>query len=209
MKWKLLLITFGFFNAWAQHDCDLRLKKDSIEVYTCKVDNSKFRSVKTLFELNSSLSHLTGIVLNLDTYKDWQYKTHSVSLLKKVSEKEIIYHTEVEAPSLTSNRDFVIRLTVNQNPKTHEVHIEAISLPDYIPPVKNVVRVPYSKAYWKIKPLKPDKVAVEYYIEIDLGGTVPPWMVNLMAHQAPYETFKSLRQVAGKYKGSKAPFIKD
>ena len=209
MKSFLPLIIIGFFNATAQTDCDLKLNKDSIKVYTCKVPDSKFRSVKTIFELNSTLSHLTGIIMNLDSYKDWQYKTVSTTLLKTVNEREIIYHTEVEAPSLTSNRDFVIRLTVDQNPKTRELYIEAVSIPDYVPPVEDVVRVPFSKAYWKIRPVSARKLSVEYYIEIDLGGAVPPWMVNLVAHQAPYETFKNLRRVVGKYKDSKASFVKD
>ena len=147
--------------------------------------------------------------MNLDSYKDWQYKTISTTLLKKVNEREIIYHTEVEAPSLTSNRDFVIRLTINQNLRTKELYIEAVSIPDYIPPVDKVIRVPFSKAYWKVKPVSAHKLAIEYYIEIDLGGAVPPWMVNLVAHQAPHETFKNLRKVIPKYKSSKASFVKD
>ena len=209
MKYILPLVILGYFDGTAQRDCDLKLNKDSIKVYTCKVADSKFRSVKTVFELNGTLSHLAGVIMNLDSYKDWQYKTISATLQKKVNEREIIYYTEVESPSLTSNRDFVIRLTVDQNPKTRELYIEAVSIPNYIPPVKDVIRVPFSKAYWKVRPLSAHKLSVEYYIEIDLGGAVPPWMVNLVAHQAPYETFKNLRHVIGKYKGSKASFVKD
>ena len=209
MRLASILILLLAFQSQAQTDCDLKLEKDSIKVYTCTIANSKFKSVKTIFELNTRLSQLAAIVMDVNSYKEWQYKMKSVTLLKKVSEREIIYHTEVEAPSLTSNRDFVIRLTLNQDPITRELLIEAVSIPDYIPLLKNVERVPFSKALWKVKPLSVNKLSVEYYIEIDLGGFVPPWAVNLVAHQAPYETFKDLRQVVGKYKGSRASFVKD
>ena len=211
MRWIsiLLAMVVVVLGAKAQTDCNLKLEKDSIKVYTCKVANSKFRSVKTTFEINSQLSQLAAIVMDIDSYKSWQYKTVSTKILKKVSDHEIFYHTEVEAPTLTSNRDFVIRLTIQQNPITREMIIEAVSMPDYLPKVKDVIRVPFSSARWTVKPLSAKKLSVEYYIEIDLGGLVPPWAVNLVAHQAPYETFKDLRKKIGTYKGRNVPFIRD
>ena len=105
MRLASILFLLLAFQSQAQTDCDLKLDKDSIKVYTCTVPNSKFKSVKTIFELNTRLSQLAAIVMDVNSYKEWQYKMKSVTLLKKVSEREIIYHTEVEAPSLTSNRD--------------------------------------------------------------------------------------------------------
>lgn len=207
---KLICIPI-LFSAWtcaAQKDCALKLEKDSIKVFACIQENSKFKSVRTTFELQSGLSQLAAIAMDVDYLKEWQYKTVSARVLKKISEREVIYHTEVAAPIFTSNRDFVIRLTVDQNRQTREMIIDAVSIPDYIPPVKGVVRVPFSRARWTVKPLSSSKLSVEYYIEIDLGGAVPAWLVNLVAPQAPYETFKALRSKIGKYKG-RVSFVKD
>ena len=209
---RLLLILFvaTFHCANAQlNDCTLKLNKDSIKVYTCAVANSKFRAVKTVFNVNSSLSQLAAMVLDIDKYKGWQYKTKSAKVLKKVNEKEIIYYTEVEAPILTSNRDFIIRLTIDQNPQTRVMIIDAVCIPDYLPPVEGVVRVPFSSAKWIVRPLTHTKVSVEYYIEIDLGGAVPPWLVNMVAPKAPYETFNALRSGIKDFKGKKVSFVKD
>lgn len=60
-----------------------------------------------------------------------------------------------------------------------------------------------------MKPLAASRLQVEYYIEINLGGAVPPWLVNLVAPQAPYQTFKDLREKIGGYKNSVVTFIKD
>lgn len=208
MKFIYILILFSTWECAAQTDCSLKLEKDSIKVFACIQENSKLKSIRATFELQSSLSQLAAIAFDVDYLKEWQYKTVSAKVLKKVSERETIYHTEVAAPIFTSNRDFVIRLTVDQNPQTHEMVIEAISVPNYIPSVKGVVRVPFSRARWTVRPLSSSKLSVEYFIEIDLGGAVPAWIVNLVAPQAPYETFKALRSKIGKYKG-RASFIKD
>ncbi len=128
---------------------------------------------------------------------DWQDQTVSAKLLKKVSETEIIYHTEVKAP-VVSNRDFVIRL-IYQQVSTYEMKVTLTSIPDYIPKQKNVVRVPMSKAIWIVKEEKPGRLFVQYSLEIDLGGTLPVWVINSLSHKAPYETFKSMKEKIGKY----------
>ena len=50
---------------------------------------------------------------------------------------------------------------------------------------------------------------VEYTIDIDLGGAVPPWLVNLVAHQAPYERFKALKENIEKHRGRSVSFINE
>src|SRR5580765_3997927 len=161
MKFACILILFAAWNCVAQKDCQLKLNKDSIKVFTCIQENSKFKSVRTTFELHSSLPQLAAMVLDIDRLGDWQYKTLSAKLLKKVSERELIYYTEVAAPIFTSNRDFVIQLTVNQDPQTRVLSIDLISIPNYIPPKHGVVRVPFSKARWTVKAISASRLSVE------------------------------------------------
>lgn len=204
----LLLLVISRLSP-AQPGCTLELDKDSIAVYTCPRPDSRYKTIKSVFEIKATRSQLAAALLDVDGYTAWQYKTASVRVLQRVSDRELVYHTEVEAPALTSNRDFVIRLTVDPDPMTKGMIIEAVSIPDYIPAVENVIRVPYSRARWTVTPAGPGRLAVEYVIDIDLGGSVPPWVVNLFAAKAPYETFKSLRAVIGDYRGKQVTFLGD
>jgi hypothetical protein len=183
----------------AQTDCVLKLNKDSIQVYSCPTQNSKYKTIKVDFALNASYAQLVAMLMDIDHLGEWQYRTTSARLLKKINDHEIIYHTEVNAPVI-DNRDFVIHLKIGENEINHQRTITAISLPDYIPKVKNVVRVPMSKAIWKIREEKKGRLSVEYVIEIDFGGVIPAWVVNSLSHKAPYETFKSMREGIGKYR---------
>lgn len=207
MRSLLLLLLLPFALA-AQSNCDLKLDKDSIQVYTCPRADSRYKTIKTNFKIKSTLPQLAAAVLDIDQYASWQYRTISVKVLEKISDRELVYHTEVGAPVLTSNRDFVIRLTVDPDPMSKGMIVEAVSLPDYIPHVKDVIRVPFSRAKWVVTPAGNGELAVEYIIDIDLGGAVPPWIVNLFAEKAPYETFKALRGVIGRYRGKQVPFLK-
>ncbi|CAN5287470.1 START domain-containing protein [soil metagenome] len=196
------------FSVFSQ-DCDLKVNKNGIKVYTCELNNSKFKAIKSTFQLNCTLSELAAALLDVENCGKWQYKTLKANILKAVNEKKIIYYTEVEAPVLTSNRDFVIQLNIEQNPRTKEMKVDLVSLPEYIPVKDGIIRVPYSKAVWNVIPLSTNILQVEYYIELDLGGDVPPWMVNMVAPKAPYETFKDLKAVIGNYKGKTVSFIKN
>lgn len=201
VRFTCLLAFLATMDCVAQENCELRLNKDSIKVYTCIRENSKFKAVRSTFELNSSLPQLAAMVMDIDHLGDWQYKTVSAKVLKKVSDHELIYYTEVAAPIFTSNRDFVIHLSLNQDPRTRVLTIDLVSIADYIPPKEGIVRVPFSKARLTVKPLSASRLSAEYFIEIDLGGAVPAWLVNIVAPQAPYETFKALRAQVREYKG--------
>lgn len=193
--------------AFGQDDCDLKLDKDSIKVYTCPRTDSRYKTVKAQFTVHADLGELATAILDIEQYGRWQYKTQSVKLLKQVSEREVVYYTRVEAPVLTQDRDFIIRLTVDPDRMTKGLIVEAVSLPEYLPQVEDVVRVPYSRARWNIIPTDKRKLSVEYTIDIDLGGSVPAWAVNLVAPKAPYETFNALRDIISDYKGKKVGFI--
>jgi hypothetical protein len=202
-----LFLQLSVLTGFSQVDCNLELDKDSIKVYTCARPDSRYKTVRSSFTVNSSLSELAYALLDIDAYGKWQYKTLSAKILKKVSDREIVYYTEVEAPVLTNNRDFVIRLTIDPDPMTKGMIVEAVSIPEYLPQVDDVIRVPYSRARWNIVPAGNGKLTVDYSIDIDLGGSVPPWIVNMVAPKAPYETFKALRETIDSYKGKKVTFL--
>ncbi|MFM9837635.1 MAG: START domain-containing protein [Cyclobacteriaceae bacterium] len=199
MKYFTAAFILLSFTIVAQTDCKLKLEKDSIRVYTCGNESSKYKTIKVNFNLTANRAQLIAMLLDIDQLGDWQYRTVSAQLLKKISDREIIYHTEVDGPVI-DNRDFVINLKIDEAPASKEWTITATSMPDYIPKKEKVVRIPMSRAVWKIKEEKRGQLAVEYIIQIDFGGVIPAWVVNSLAHKAPYETFKSMRELIGRYK---------
>lgn len=198
MKFFLFTLLIISFSLNAQKNCELKLDKDSIQVYSCDPENSKYKTIKAKFRLKATQRQLKMMLLDIDHLADWQDQTVSAQLLKKVNANEIIYHTEVHAP-VVDNRDFVIRLLIQQI-NSKEIKLTLTSIPDYIPRKKNVVRVPMSKAVWQVREEKPGILSVIYTLEIDLGGTLPVWLINSLSHKAPHDTFKSMREKIGKYR---------
>lgn len=213
-KWLFLTGCISFFISFyadAQTDWELKMDKEGIQVFMKKMDNSPLKAVKTVCVINTSLTPLINVLLDINSSADWVYATKKISLLKQVSLSELIYYSELDIPWPVTNRDFIVMLAVTQDPKTKVVSVVGYNKPDYLPAYKNIVRIQHSYSKWLITPLQNGQVKIEYILEVNPGGAVPAWLINLFAGKGPFETFKKLREQVKKpvYRYTVLPFIKD
>ncbi|MEK6780756.1 MAG: START domain-containing protein [Bacteroidota bacterium] len=155
--------------------------------------NSKIKSLKTVLEVHATTQQIIDIVLNVKDYNNWQYHTINAHIVERKSESELIYYTEIVSPWPASNRDLVVHLKVNHDKAKKQIIITAHSIPDFIPEKEGIVRVPMSKSRWIVKPVNESTLSVEFTMLVDPGGSVPTWLINLVAAQAPYESFRNFK----------------
>ena len=190
----IVLLTFlSLAFTTPQKDCELRKSAEGIEVYTCKVEDSKIKSIESNFTLSASLSELSEALVDLNNFPKWQYKIRNTEMLKWISKDEFIYRAELETPWPVSNRDLILHVKLSPGPNPDEYHFSAIGRPDFIPPRSGFVRVPLSEAHWYIKVLGEKNLKIKHTILIDPGGYIPTWLMNLSMAEGPFETFKNLR----------------
>jgi hypothetical protein len=184
-----LLIT----PAFSQSDCALRKDKDGVRVYTCLVEHNKFKSIKASFDVQATPTQLIDIVFNPNDYNSWQYHTINAHVLQRKSETELIYYTEIVSPWPASNRDLIVHLRIEHDKATRNIKVYANSIPEYIPRKDGIVRVPMSKSQWTVKPINESTLHVEFTMLVDPGGSVPAWLINMVAAEAPYESFRNFK----------------
>jgi hypothetical protein len=216
MNMKYLLLTGGllFFasvHCFSQNDWALKLDKEGIRVFTKNLENSPFKAVRTVCTIDAPLTRVMAVLLDIPGSVNWLYATKSCSVLKQISPSDIIYYSEIEVPWPVNNRDFVVRIKVSQDERTKAVTILGENKPTFLPENKNVVRIQKSFAKWVIVPLSKNQVKVEYILQVDPGGSVPAWLINMFATKGPYESFKNLREQVKKpaYTYATLPFLKD
>lgn len=178
--------------ASAQISCELRKDKDNIKIFSCKTKESAFNAIKAEFEVNATLRKYISVALDVDHYKDWHYKEVNQKIIKRVSDTEFIYYSQVTAPFPVSNRDLILHLKLEQDSITKVLTVSITSMAHYLPLVENCVRVPQSISKMTITPLEESKLRINYLIQVDPGGQIPAWVANTFSTQAPYETFKKL-----------------
>lgn len=197
--------------AAAQKTWKLISEKDGIYVYTQNLEDSKFKAVRAVCTVDCGVAKLAYVLMDVSNTRDWVYATKVCTLLKKMSPTDIYYYSEVELPWPVSNRDFIIRITLTQDQKTKVARIVAENHPQYVPEKKNVIRIPKSAGNWILTPLGDGRTKVEYVIHVDPGGSVPAWLVNMLADVGPYSSFTKLKKevLKEKYNGAKLDGITD
>lgn len=204
-----LLLVLGLNSAFAQNDWKLSTEKDGIKVYTSMVPDSKIKAIKVECDLNATSSQLVALVMDVTTAPNWVYHVKSAKLVKQVSPAELYYYSEVSLPWPAQNRDFVAHLIVSQDPGTKVVTIDGPAVPGFVPIKKGIVRIDNSIGKWVISPAGADQIHVEYSIHVDPGGSLPSWLVNIFATDAPMQIFKSLKTQLQKpvYKNTALAFV--
>jgi hypothetical protein len=195
----LVIIFFSLaFNVAAQDNWDLSKNKNGIKVYTRKTDSSDFKSVKVVAVMTGTCDKLSGILLGVDRNIKWVYHTKTLRLIKRFSSNELIYYAETSLPWPMRNRDQAIRINLYPDSINHSLKIITTGEPKAIPETKGIVRVAYFLGIWQVKEISDGKISIEYYLNVDPGGSIPAWISNMFVAKGPYETFVNLSELLKK-----------
>ena len=205
----LLLFQSGLFPCLGQNNWELKKEKDSIRVFNRPNQHSKFNDLRVETILPTNLSGLIAVILDINNYPNWSFNTKTAYVLRQVSPSEIYFYSEINSPWPASNRDLAVHLRITQEPVSKVLHISSDEIPNFIPPKKNIVRVPLSTETWTVTPLNKTSIRIVYELQIDPGASAPAWLVNSFSTKGPYETFKNLREQIKlpKYSNASFPFI--
>lgn len=214
MTCKIFLLSFicllGYSSVKSQEDWNELKDKNGIKVFARKTQNSKFHELKIECEFEGRISQLAATLLDVDNHPRWAYNTVSTRILK-ASATDIIFYTELELPWPFENRDVVAHMTLTQNFENKVMTVISQNVDDYIPVEKSIVRVKYSKVTWTVTPLNNARFKVEYRLQMDPGGSIPAWLLNLFISKGPFESFTKLKEEIQlpEYREAKFTFLQD
>lgn len=201
----IFLLT-GFSEKTPTNDWELKKFECGISIYTRTTENSKFKELKAVFQIKTSLSSVLALLNDYETFPQWVYRCEKSIALKKDSDKHLIRYQTVLAPWPVDNRDMVLDVNSYQDSNTKIVYQKVASIPDYFPQSKDHVRIREFNALWSIKPLKNGIVEVDYELLLNPGGNIPAWIVNLAIIDGPFETSVKMKEWIMKEKYQKTSY---
>ena len=190
-----LLLLFCCLNGFSQqNDCILKKQSDDIQVYTCKSENDKFKSLKAEFAIkNTTLDELVAFIKNVKNFPTWQYNLISAEMLLQETENRMIIRSEIHAPWPVDNRELIVEYSLEKDATSGQLHVIIKTVAYDYPLEKGVVRVPFSYAEWLVVK-DGTALKVRYTLRIDPGGNVPAWLVNMAMAEGPYQSFINLKE---------------
>ncbi len=207
----ILFTLFGFKKDKQEGVWELKKMESGIAVYTRLAENSKFKELKSVFQVKTSLSSFVALLTDFESYPQWVYRCGKSKTIKKISAQEFMHYQTVMAPWPVDNRDVVIQIKLAQDPITKVVTQKASAIADSLPALDSHVRIKTFNAQWTLTPNKNGILDVEYHLMVDPGGNIPAWLVNLAVIDGPFDTELKMKEwlFKEKYQKSKISFIKE
>jgi hypothetical protein len=189
----LQLLNFSRETSVAQNGWVLKKDKEGIQISTRQSDRSKFNDIKVEMDLPGNIFELSSILLDVNQYSQWSYSTKKSLLVKKVAPNRIIYYSEFVTPWPATNRDLYAEMEITIDSALKILKVVSVGNKNYQPTSSDLVRIPYSRGDWDITTVTNKIIHLKYVLELDPGGSVPAWILNLFSTKAPFETFKNLQ----------------
>lgn len=190
----VFILSMGLVPLYAQDNCNLKKDNEGVKVYLCENNDRAFKTIIVELEVPATLSQYAAKVLDVENYFQWQDRVKDQKIVKQVSDTELYYYSEVDVPWPATDRDYIFHLSMQQDPETKVINMTLIEMPDFLPRKEGFVRVPYANSLLTLTPISPNQVKVRYVLDVDPGGEVPAWLVNIFAANTPWNTYINFRK---------------
>ncbi|MDF3863271.1 START domain-containing protein [Pseudomonas denitrificans (nom. rej.)] len=172
----------------------LAKNQDGVQVYLSEVPGSRYKSFRGVALVKADVATLGHLQENLRVSCAWLYSCAQMRLLK-YSDEAIWVYLDTKLPWPAAPRDLVLKVRTEETPDGGMIrHLQAA--PDYLPPVKDRIRVPSVSGTWQMVPKGPKLTEVTYEMRGEPGGSVPSWLANQFVVDAPFESLRMLKVVA-------------
>jgi ribosome-associated toxin RatA of RatAB toxin-antitoxin module len=202
IKLAAILITSIIFNTDLIINTDeknlewqLSKSENQICIYTRQVDYSDYKEFKGEMIVNSNPDFIVSFLQNINAFKEWLPDCLESKKLIQINDTDQINYILTDVPWPFEDRDIVYKFAIiNVSQEQNTITILIDNLPKYIPMNESIVRIPKSKGFWTITPIKENLTKVEYQMHVEPGGFVPAWLANLKLVDTPFSFLYNLRE---------------
>lgn len=194
LRTLLLLLVFES-PLLAQNEWTVLKVKDGIKLSSRHSPTSQFNDIRVEMDLPGNINQLEAILVDVGKYKEWSYATKVSRLVKSLGPGKFIYYTEIEVPWPATNRFFYANFELKKKLPERSLHVTAENIPNYEPIPKDLVQVPLTRGVWNITTVTNKTIHVDYILEMNPGGSLPVWVLNLFSTRGPMESFENIKKM--------------
>lgn len=167
---------------------------EGFEIATREEAGRDLPSLRGRGTLKGDALHLLAIVLDAGRATEWAEGASRVKALRQKGVlAEIVYaYSELTWP--VSDRDVITKGVLKVLKPGDAFKLTMTAVPDFRPKKKGVIRIKFSDSHFVIKRKGPDRVWVEYVVNVDPGGSLPKWLVRWAAKKIPGDTLRKLQE---------------
>lgn len=166
---------------------------DGINAYVTAANQGSIQATKTEMSVDANAKKVVAVIMDMNNYKAWLPYCKESYTLQQVSDTVCYGYQRISAPVVT-DRDVAIRCTATKVGKD-EYEISITAVPNFVKAKSNAVRIQHLLTHYTIKGDGKGHAYITQTNEVDIGGSVPNFLINWSNKSQPYETFQRLRKV--------------
>lgn len=179
-------------EAWTPMATDTA--REGVRTWVRRTDDSPVKAFRGETEVHEPVPNVLALMADIPHLETWVYQIESAQRPAGFSPD----HTYARFHGIwpASDRDVLMRSTVSQQ-ADGSVVVASRQVAGY-PAQSGFVRIPFLRNTFRLVPLPEGWTRIEFETQVDPGGLVPAWLVNLFSTKAPVVTLQGMRaQLAG------------
>jgi len=158
--------------------------------------------------VDANLHEVLAVLDDTGRFTEWMPSCAKARVIKKISEFDRIEYNRTAAPWPVSDRDVVVRSTLEGSAEKQEVwaRFQSVTAPGQ-GPIAGVVRMPRLRGFYHLQAIDEGHTRVTYQVDADPGGMLPDWLVKRTSRRLPIDTILGLRKQIKKTKGKYEAFL--
>ena len=167
--------------------------KKGIKIFTKKSKWGKLRDCRATMTVAVNPEQMLKVLTDFDNYKTWMPRCRKSSVVARLSDSEFIVHMVFNGTWPVKDRDCVVRIKCDRDPKSGVITITETSEPKYMKEDADIVRIQQLVSTWKLIPQNGGTVVINEYSS-NPGGNIPDWLTNTQSVENPLATFENLQE---------------
>lgn len=183
-------------------------KEAGITVTARHEKKRQFPTFRGTGRVKANIWDIIAVIQDASKHTQWLHECSEAGMLKQVDEVTQVVYNRLDSPWPVKDRDVVLRGKIDFINPDKEVKIRFRAINSSLKQVPaDVIRMPQLEGHWYLVAMGEDKTLVEYQVNADPGGELPPWLVEQASKELPLVTLKNLRKQVAKTKGNYDSFI--
>lgn len=182
-------------------------EEDGIYVWEKPIPGRDLPRYRAAGVLNANMYGLLAVLNDFERHHEWMRFMSETRIIERPNDFNLTIYVRFDAPWPVSDRDVVMRVTVDLDRQAEEVvmRFERVERPD-LPPQEDVVRVSRGTMVARLRYLGPRHTEVDCAMDIDPAGSLPRWLVRWFSKRIPYQALQRLKEQIEQTQGQYVSF---
>lgn len=191
----LLALLSAAFGAQAQQSAWKTIDREhGVTVETKDQPGRDLPTLRGRGIIQGEISHVLAVIMDAEHATEWAEGADECKLLRTINPRDHIIYTRTDTPWPVSDRDIVMRRTVEIIKPGQEFRVRMTCAPKEKPVIDGVVRVVDCDSHFYLRRESDSRTFMEYQINLDPGGSLPEFLVKWASKKVPMNTFVSLEK---------------